>query len=121
MVCCCERAYFLHFGLKILDKQLPEVVQCLQLTSDCVFETLEVLSSLLAAVKLRRQLGQLTRLLRLVALQTLVVTGKTVVRQLQLLVGTKITQNALITQTGHLQIRTNEALLQLKKTKSKRD
>jgi len=51
-----DEAYLLHFGLKVLDKQFPQVVQCLQFTGDGVLKALEVLASLLTAVKLRRQL-----------------------------------------------------------------
>lgn len=81
-------AYFLHFGLKVLDEQLPQVVQRLQLTGHSVFKALNVLSSLLPAVKLCRQLRQPARFLGFIVLEPFIVFHKTIVSQLQLLVGT---------------------------------
>ena len=84
-------AYFLHFGLKVLHKQFPQVVQRLQLTSNSVFEALNVVSSLLSSVKLSRQLCQPSWLLRLIVFQPLIVFHEMIMCQLKLLVGTKTT------------------------------
>jgi len=93
-ICHAKSAYFLHFCLKILDKQLAQIVQGLQLASNGVFKALKVLPSLLSSVKLSRQLCQSTWLLGLVMFQSLVVFYETIVCQLQLLVGTKMTPNS---------------------------
>lgn len=60
VICHAISAYFLHFCLKILDKQLAQIVQGLQLASNGVFKALKVLPSLLSSVKLSRQLCQST-------------------------------------------------------------
>lgn len=84
--------YFLHFGLKVLDKEFPQVMQRLQLASYRVFKAANVLSSLFTPVKLSCQLCQPTCLLGFIMFQTFIVFLEAIVSQLQLLVCTNMTQ-----------------------------